>query len=109
MSKIPERGPVYDVQLIESLPLGGGGMMQEMPDREDLMACGKQFRRVAAGYEILLYHYQLQTDRLKLLKEFALSVELSAAHAKSLRAVSTYVSMSIESLENELRKLRLRE
>ena len=107
MSKLPERGPIYDVQLIESLPLGGGGMMQAMPNREDLMACGKQFRRVAAGYEILLYHYQLQTDRLKLLRDFTLSVEWNVANAKSLRAVSTYVSMSIESLENELRKLRL--
>ena len=64
MSKLPERGPVYDVALIDSLPLGGGGMTQQMPNREDLMACGKQFRRVAAGYEILLYHYLIAINTI---------------------------------------------
>ena len=64
MSKLPERGPVYDVQLIESLPLGGGGMMQAMPSREDLMACGRRFQRVAAGYEVLLHHYLIAIDTI---------------------------------------------
>ena len=64
MSKLPERGPIYDVQLIESLPLGGGGMMQEMPSREDLMACGKRFQRVAAGYEVLLHHYLIAINAI---------------------------------------------
>ena len=69
MSKLPERGPVYDVQLIESLPLGGGGMMQQMPNREDLMACGKRFQRVAAGYEVLLHHYLLAINARNTIEE----------------------------------------
>lgn len=69
MSKLPERGPVYDVQLIESLPLGGGGMMQQMPNREDLMACGTRFQRVAAGYEVLLHHYLLAINAINLIEE----------------------------------------
>lgn len=64
MSKLPERGPVYDVALIDSLPLGGGGMMQAMPNREDLMACGKRFQRVAAGYEVLLHHYLIAINTI---------------------------------------------
>ena len=64
MSKIPERGPVYDVPLIESLPLGGGGMMQAMPDREDLLECSRRHMRVAAGYEVLLHHYLIAIDTI---------------------------------------------
>ena len=69
MSKLPERGPVYDVQLIDSLPLGGGGMMQQMPNREDLMECVKRFHRVAAGYEVLLHHYLLAINAIKLIEQ----------------------------------------
>ena len=69
MSKLPERGPVYDVQLIESLPLGGGGMIQQMPSREDLMVCGKRFQRVAAGYEVLLHHYLLAINAINTIEE----------------------------------------
>jgi len=69
VSKLPERGPVYDVQLIESLPLGGGGMMQAMPNREDLMACGKRFQRVAAGYEVLLHHYLIAINTISKIEE----------------------------------------
>ena len=69
MSKLPERGPVYDVQLIESLPLGGGGMMQQMPNREDLMVCGTRFQRVAAGYEVLLHHYLLAINAINTIEE----------------------------------------
>ena len=69
MSKLHERGPVYDVQLIESLPLGGGGMIQQMPSREDLMVCGKRFQRVAAGYEVLLHHYLLAINAINTIEE----------------------------------------
>ena len=69
MSKLPKRGPIYDVQLIESLPLGGGGMMQAMPSREDLMACGKRFQRVAAGYEVLLHHYLIAINAISKIEE----------------------------------------
>lgn len=51
-----ECGPVYNVPLIDTLPLDGG-MFQQMPSRNDLLDCSKRFMRVAAGYEVLLAHY----------------------------------------------------
>jgi hypothetical protein len=39
-------------------------MMQAMPSREDLMACGRRFQRVAAGYEVLLHHYLIAIDTI---------------------------------------------
>ena len=71
-SPTPEVGPVYGVvPLIDSLPLGDGGMFQAMPSREDLQKvlsvnCSyAQVTRVVAGYEILLSHYH------RLVKEVA--------------------------------------
>ena len=59
--KTGEVGPVYGVDLIDSLPLGSGCMRQAMPSCDDLNnvvesgvgGCG----RVVAGYEVLLSHY----------------------------------------------------
>jgi len=51
-----ERGPIYGVKLIDTLPISGG-MSQAMPGREELEKCGKRFIRVAAAYEVLLSHY----------------------------------------------------
>jgi hypothetical protein len=64
-----EVGPVYGVDLIKTLPLGSGGMLQAMPSCDDLNnvvesgvgGCG----RVVAGYEVLLSHYH------RLVKEVA--------------------------------------
>lgn len=51
-----EKGPIYGVELIDTLPLGkAGGMLQAMPNRDDLR--GVRCARVAAGYEVLLAHY----------------------------------------------------
>jgi len=44
-------------------------MMQQMPDREDLMACGKRHMRVAAGYEILLHHYLIAINAISKIEE----------------------------------------
>lgn len=52
-----ETGPVYGVPLIDTLPLGTGGMLQQMPSRHDLEECQKRHQRVVAGYEVLLAHY----------------------------------------------------
>jgi hypothetical protein len=51
-----ETGPVYNVPLIDALPIGG--MFQQMPSRDDLMECSKRHMRVAAAYEVLLNHYR---------------------------------------------------
>ena len=53
-----ETGPIYGVELIKSLPLGGGSMKQAMPSRADLEQVRKISERTAAGYEVLLDHYQ---------------------------------------------------
>lgn len=61
-------GPIYGVPLIDSLPLGSGCMRQQMPSRSDLLESSE---RVAAGYEVLLSHYQRTLARLVLMEEFA--------------------------------------
>lgn len=50
-------GPLYGVPLIDSLPLGTGGMRQSMPTREDLEQVREVNERVVAGYEVLLGHF----------------------------------------------------
>ena len=59
-------GPIYGVQLLDSLPLDGR-MRQALPDADDLVRVRNMSERTAAGYEVLLEHYRrLQTivDRL---------------------------------------------
>lgn len=58
-----ETGPVYGVPLIDTLPLGKGMMLQQMPPRADLVKAKKHHTRLVAGYEVLLAHYtQLKSD-----------------------------------------------
>jgi len=56
--KQKQTGPVYGVELIDSLPIGNSGFKQAMPGRKDLEQVRKSNERVAAGYEVLLAHYQ---------------------------------------------------
>lgn len=72
-----ENGPIYGVELIDTLPLGKSGMLQAMPTRDDLRSV--RCERVAAGYEVLLAHY------LELKKRFELTDDVKAA-ADRLRA-----------------------
>ena len=54
-----ERGTVYGVELLSSLPLDGSGLMhQALPSRNDLEQVRKVSERTAAGYEVVLEHYQ---------------------------------------------------
>jgi hypothetical protein len=62
MEKTGEFGPIYEVPLINSLPCGG--MAQAMPNRADLNQARKRCERVAAGYEVLLAHYQGAIDEI---------------------------------------------
>lgn len=51
-------GPVYEVRLIDTLPLGrNDSLRQQMPNRQDLEEVRQVNERVAAGYEVLLHHY----------------------------------------------------
>jgi hypothetical protein len=53
-----EKGPIYGVELIDSLPLGTSMMRQAMPSRDDLMAVLEVSQRAVAGYEVLLDHWR---------------------------------------------------
>ncbi len=60
-----ETGPVYDVPLIDSLPLTPSWMRQAMPSRQDLEQVRKVNERTAAGYEVLLAHYRRLLDEVE--------------------------------------------
>jgi hypothetical protein len=53
-----EKGPIYGVELIDTLPLGTGPMLQQMPCRDDLERVAERSQRTVAGYEVLLAHYR---------------------------------------------------
>ena len=55
MSEQKEVGPIYGVELIRDLPIGG--MLQAMPTRSDLDQVRRISERTVAGYEVLLRHY----------------------------------------------------
>ena len=61
MSK-QETGPIYGVELIDTLPLDGGMMRQQLPSRDDLERVAKISERTVAGYEVLLEHYRRLRD-----------------------------------------------
>lgn len=63
-----ETGPIYGVPLIDTLPLGNGSMLQQMPDRFELDVTRKMSERTVAGYEVLLGHYLNQCDEVERLK-----------------------------------------
>lgn len=64
-------GPVYGVPLRPSLPLIGQacGMIQALPNRRDLEQVRKLSERTAAGYEVLLSHYNEQLEKMKRLEK----------------------------------------
>lgn len=77
-----ELGPIYRVELIESLPIGG--MMQAMPSRSDLELSRKHGDRVAAGYEVLLAWYRKQEIEL---------AQIRVALDESLKLQSHYAEL----------------
>ncbi len=81
MTTQPELGPIYGVELLDSLPLGGG-MTQALPSRSDLEGIRnwRQGQRVVAGYEVLLAHYR----RLRAIVD-RLTTELATARDTNRR------------------------
>ena len=65
-----ERGPIYGVTLIDSLPLNESGWKQQMPGRQDLLDAMQATKssRVVAGFEVLLAHYKEKCDEVEQLK-----------------------------------------
>lgn len=62
-----EKGPVYGVPLLDTLPLSGG-MMQQMPGREELEDVRRTSERVVAAYEVLVHHYREEQNKVYMLK-----------------------------------------
>jgi hypothetical protein len=63
-------GPVYgSIPLIDTLPINGGSMTQQMPNLDDLKLVRKRSERTVAGYEVLLCHWHNQVEEIKRLKE----------------------------------------
>jgi len=78
MTKMTEIGPIYNVPLIDTLPLGTRGMLQACPTRADLKQVAVVNERTAAAYEVLLGHYQrLQEEIERLEQAIREAIELS--------------------------------
>ncbi len=81
-----QHGPIYGVELIDALPLGGM-MKQAMPSRADLDAVREISERTVAGYEVLLSHWRrtvlalaaAEVDRDEALQQIARSTRLREA------------------------------
>lgn len=70
MDAISEQsGPVYGVRLLETLPLGKGGMLQAMPSKSDLKQVQRINARTVAGFEVLTEHYREQCNEVARLKD----------------------------------------
>lgn len=89
--KIDEYGPIYGVQLIDTLPFSSGPMLQAMPSRDDLVRVRLRSERTVAGYEALLYHYH------------ARGIEIVRLRSLIRNAIAGY--LSIKELEEELGEL----
>ena len=64
-----ENGPIYGVELIESLPIPGIGMSQAMPGRDELARVSHNgFERTAAAYEVLLAHWRARGEEIERLE-----------------------------------------
>jgi hypothetical protein len=63
-----ERGPIYWVPLIETLPLGTGIMRQQMASLADLNYIRQYSERMVAAYEVALAHLADREEEVKLLK-----------------------------------------
>lgn len=91
-------GPIYNTPLIDSLPIGSGLLRQQMPSRSDLLESSE---RVAAGYEVLLSHYQ---RTLVMLEEFARRVRYADENTR-LGAVTRQITLAVKWLDAETKKV----
>lgn len=76
-----EKGPTYNVPLLDTLPLGFGGMIHQLPSSQDLEDVRTISQRTAAGYEVLLKHYHEAQARLK---ENRITTRCPACHFATL-------------------------
>lgn len=69
-------GPIYGVQLLDTLPLGSGCMLQQMPSRYDLQRVERVSQRTVAGLEVLTAHYRNVTEGIGRLEQLLKSGNL---------------------------------
>lgn len=62
--RLPERGPVYGVNLILDPQPIGNGMFQEFPGRKDLIQAQQANERTVAAYEYMTAMYRKQVFRI---------------------------------------------
>lgn len=65
-------GPLYGVELLESLPIGNAGWSQAMPGREELARVAKISSRTVAAYEVLTAQYlrlKAESEKLESVRE----------------------------------------
>jgi len=62
--KTGQHGPIYGVELIDTLPLAGT-MRQAMPSAADLCKVKKVSERTVAGYEVLLQDWHGLDEALR--------------------------------------------
>jgi hypothetical protein len=99
---VTERGPIYGVELIETLPLGGGVMLQQMPTRSDLQWVRTHGDRVAAAYEVLLSHWrQAIKERDEALAELQKTLDADAVWEGAYRESQQESASEIERLTRE--------
>lgn len=84
LTLINDHGPLYRVQLIDSLPLGDGGFSQAMPSSEDLRQVQQLNQRVVAGYEVLLKHFQVYHAVIEYLDNPSVLLDLPQPHRMEL-------------------------
>lgn len=63
-----DTGPIYGARLLDTLPLGKGGMLQQMPSRADLIKVLRINERTVAGFEVLTEHYREQCNTVSSLR-----------------------------------------
>jgi hypothetical protein len=68
-------GPIYNVKLLDTLPLGSGELQQQMPSRNDLIRVQEISERTVAGYEVLLWHWWQQQDEIERLNAEVASLQ----------------------------------
>ena len=65
------RGPVFGVQLLDTLPIGTSGKLQQaMPSADELRQVKNISDRTVAAYEVLTDHYRELVSTLRELHDF---------------------------------------
>lgn len=105
--KLSSSGPIYNVPLIDRLPLGSVGFGQSMPSRQDLIEVQKYNQRVVAGYEVLLRYFHFYHAVIEYLDNPEVLLELPQPHRMRLSELLHGTSDDAAITFDKLRELEL--